>query len=125
MSRSFQRDLTPSNIKVGFRKIGIWPLNYDALTNDMPSNQAFEIHGEKYENLVVNMMSLSQECHHPFGDIDEHVSDIQEDDGEIQENMEVVVSNKPYTYFAIANQNETNQMDMVEGGQAMGRTMKN
>lgn len=30
-SKAFKRALTPSNIKVGFRRIGIWPLNYDAL----------------------------------------------------------------------------------------------
>ena len=34
-SNSFKRALTPSNIKVGFKRIGILPLDYDALINDM------------------------------------------------------------------------------------------
>ena len=34
-SKAFARVLTTSNIKDGFRRTGIWPLNSDALQHDM------------------------------------------------------------------------------------------
>lgn len=33
-SEALKRALTPSNIKVRFRRTGIWPLNVDALVHD-------------------------------------------------------------------------------------------
>ena len=44
-SKAFKRDLTSSNIKVGFTRIGIWPLNYDALMHDISCNWAFDVDG--------------------------------------------------------------------------------
>ncbi|KAH9292979.1 hypothetical protein KI387_041835, partial [Taxus chinensis] len=42
-SRALKKALTPSNIITGFKRTGIWPLNYDALVNDMACNQAFDM----------------------------------------------------------------------------------
>ena len=50
-SKAFKRALTPSNIKVGFRRTGIWPLNFDALMHDTSCSQAFEVEGQEVENL--------------------------------------------------------------------------
>ena len=41
VSKAFKRALTPSNIKDGFRRIDIWPLNFDALMHDTSCSQAF------------------------------------------------------------------------------------
>ena len=57
-SKAFKRALTPLNIMVGFRQIGIWPLNYDALIHDMACSQAFDIDGHEDAD-VVNILSLS------------------------------------------------------------------
>ena len=41
-SNAFKRALAPSNIKVGFKRIRILPLDYDALINDMACSRAFK-----------------------------------------------------------------------------------
>ena len=59
-SKALKMGLTLSNIKVGFRKIGIWPLNYDILIHDMACSQAFDVHGHENSDVADNMLSLSQ-----------------------------------------------------------------
>lgn len=89
-SKAFKRALTPSNIKVGFRRTGIWPLNYDALLHDMACIQAFDVHGQEDADAGDNILSLSQAQCQPLGDDDEHVSATQYDNEAPQENMEFV-----------------------------------
>ena len=54
-SKSFKRDLTPSNIKAGFRRIGIWPLNYDALMHHTSCSQVFHVYGQEEENTQIGV----------------------------------------------------------------------
>ncbi|GLJ31873.1 hypothetical protein SUGI_0641340 [Cryptomeria japonica] len=42
-SKAFKLALTSENIIVGFRRTGIWPLNKDALCNDMRPSDAFNL----------------------------------------------------------------------------------
>ncbi|KAH9320446.1 hypothetical protein KI387_015085 [Taxus chinensis] len=42
-SQAFQLALTPENIKAGFRRTGIWPLDQNALSNDMRPSEAFDV----------------------------------------------------------------------------------
>ncbi|KAH9314182.1 hypothetical protein KI387_022809 [Taxus chinensis] len=42
-SQAFQLAVTPENIKAGFRRIGIWPLDQNALSNDMRPSEAFDV----------------------------------------------------------------------------------
>ncbi|KAH9329364.1 hypothetical protein KI387_001472 [Taxus chinensis] len=44
-SRALKKSQTPSNIITGFKRTGIWSLNYDALLNDMACSQAFDMQG--------------------------------------------------------------------------------
>ena len=46
-SKSFKRDFRPPNIKVGFRRNGIWPQNYDALMHDIGCSQDFHVNGQE------------------------------------------------------------------------------
>ncbi|KAH9330972.1 hypothetical protein KI387_003080, partial [Taxus chinensis] len=59
-SKAFRRALSPENIKVGFKRTGIWPLNPNALDEDMGPSRAFDtsVHDESYT--AENMMSLSR-----------------------------------------------------------------
>ncbi|KAH9325368.1 hypothetical protein KI387_005546 [Taxus chinensis] len=59
-SRALKKAQTPSNIIAGFKRTGIWPLNYDALLNDMACSQAFDMQGEEDVDAVTNILSLSQ-----------------------------------------------------------------
>ena len=49
-SKSFKRALTPSNIKAGFRRKIIWPLNYDALMHDTSCSHSFHVDGQEEGN---------------------------------------------------------------------------
>lgn len=62
-SKAFKRVLTTSNIKARFRRIGIWPINYDALLHDMACSQAFDIHGQEDAD---SMLSLYQGHYLPW-----------------------------------------------------------
>ena len=59
VSKYFKRDLTPSNIKVGFKWTGIWPLNPNALLHDTICSQAFDVHENEYVDVVDNILYLS------------------------------------------------------------------
>jgi len=50
-SKALKRALTPSNINVGFRRIGIWPLDVDSLVHDTCCSQAFYVEGQEENNL--------------------------------------------------------------------------
>ncbi|KAH9292571.1 hypothetical protein KI387_042243, partial [Taxus chinensis] len=76
-SRALQKALTPSNIIAGFKRTGIWPLNYDALINDMACSQAFDIQGEEDVNVVTNILSLSQGMNQQLKNNDEVVLETQ------------------------------------------------
>ncbi|KAH9290219.1 hypothetical protein KI387_034336 [Taxus chinensis] len=41
--QAFQLALTPENIKVGFQRTGIWPLDENSLSNDMRPSEAFDV----------------------------------------------------------------------------------
>ncbi|XP_059068723.1 MFS-type transporter clz9-like [Cryptomeria japonica] len=45
-SKAFAQALPPANIISGFRRTGIWPLNQNALENDMRPSEAFEVRTE-------------------------------------------------------------------------------
>ncbi|XP_057864226.2 uncharacterized protein LOC131072165 [Cryptomeria japonica] len=51
-------ELTVSNITARFKRTGIWPLNPDALTQDMQPNTTFHINDEEDASAVQNMLSL-------------------------------------------------------------------
>lgn len=86
-SKSLKRALTPSNIKVGFRSNGIWPLNVDSLMHNTCCRQAFYVEGLEAENLqdcvdaqedvvvAEGIMSLYEG--HLCGDDDEYVNETQ------------------------------------------------
>ncbi|KAH9292356.1 hypothetical protein KI387_042456 [Taxus chinensis] len=76
-SRALKKALTPSNIIVGFKRTGIWPLNYDALVNDMACSQAFDMQGEEDVNVVTNILSLSQGINPELNNSEEVVPEIQ------------------------------------------------
>jgi hypothetical protein len=81
----------------------------------MTHNQTFDIHGEEYANVAVNMLRLSQgECH-LLGDNDEYVSATQLDVEVNQENMEAIVSQEPHTYYVEHIQNDIVELNMIEG----------
>ena len=104
-SKAFKRALTPSNIKAGFRRTGIWPLNYDALMHDTGCSQAFHVDGQEEGNVQTcvevqevddqddvvaagNMISLSQG--HLYAEDDETVCETQYNNEQICSNMEIV-----------------------------------
>ena len=58
-STSFKRALTPSNIKVGSKQIGIFPLNSDALLHDTLCIQDFDVHDNEDADVEKNNLSLS------------------------------------------------------------------
>jgi len=103
-SKPFKRALTPSNIKVGFRRTRIWPLNYDALMHDIGYSQAFHVDGQEgnaqtgvevqevddQDDVVVasHMISLSQG--HLYDEDDETICETQYNHEQIHSNMEVV-----------------------------------
>ena len=41
-SKTLKRTLTPTNIRVGFRRAGIWPLDWEASKSSMLSSRGFE-----------------------------------------------------------------------------------
>lgn len=43
----FPRALTISNIMAGFKRTAIWPLNRDALINNMKPRKTFQINGQE------------------------------------------------------------------------------
>ncbi|KAH9293068.1 hypothetical protein KI387_041722, partial [Taxus chinensis] len=76
-SRALKKALTPSNIIAGFKRTGIWPLNYDALINDMACNQAFDMQGEEDVDVVTNILSLSQGINPELNNSEEVVPETQ------------------------------------------------
>lgn len=57
-SKSLNEALTISNNVVGFIRIGIWPINLDALMDDMQPNTTFDIQNDEDVSTVQNMLSL-------------------------------------------------------------------
>ena len=56
----YKKELIISNIKVGFRSFGIWPLNYDDLLHDMACSSAFKgVDVVEYAYVMENILSLS------------------------------------------------------------------
>ncbi|KAH9291763.1 hypothetical protein KI387_043047 [Taxus chinensis] len=76
-SRALKKAQTPSNIIAGFKRTGIWPLNYDALLNDMACSQAFDMQGEEVVDAVTNILSLSQRINPELNDSEEVVPETQ------------------------------------------------
>ena len=96
-STSFKRALTPSNIKVGSKQIGICLLNSDALLHDTVCIQDFDVHGNEDADVENNILSLSYGHCQPLGDNDEYVIATQYDHELVVNNDEVVVSNEKHT----------------------------
>ena len=57
--KAFKLALVPDNIKVGFRKTGIWPLNSDALRNDMKPSDAFNVEEENFVEGIASILRLA------------------------------------------------------------------
>ncbi|KAH9292038.1 hypothetical protein KI387_042776 [Taxus chinensis] len=59
-SKAFKRALTPSNIKAGFKRTGIWPLNPNALDEDMAPSRTFDTSSQDDAGAAENMLHLSR-----------------------------------------------------------------
>ena len=58
-SKSLQKALSSSNIIGGFKRTGIWPINPDALADDMHPNKTFQFTTLEEASAVQNILSLS------------------------------------------------------------------
>lgn len=56
-SKAMKRVLIVENIKARFKRIGTWPLNLDALMNDMHPSDTFEVNEDV--DVVENILTLS------------------------------------------------------------------
>lgn len=57
--KSLQKALIASNIIIGFKRMGIWTLNPDALVNDMRPSETFYFDSPKDPIAVQGLFSLS------------------------------------------------------------------
>lgn len=58
-NKALRRVLTPANIKASFKRTGIWPINFDALVNDMHPSETYDIADTDDAFAVQNILSLS------------------------------------------------------------------
>ena len=57
-SQAFQLALTPENIKASFQRTGIWPLDQNALSNDMRPSEAFDVEEDEVAT-VENILRMA------------------------------------------------------------------
>ncbi|KAH9328989.1 hypothetical protein KI387_001097, partial [Taxus chinensis] len=60
-SRAFQKALSPENIKAGFKRTGIWPLNPNALDEDMAPSRTFDTSIQDESHAAENMLRLGRD----------------------------------------------------------------
>ncbi|GLJ52280.1 hypothetical protein SUGI_1112060 [Cryptomeria japonica] len=58
-SKAFKLALTSENIIAGFRRTGIWPLNKDALCNDMRPSDAFNLQDDSDAAGIASILRLA------------------------------------------------------------------
>lgn len=58
-SKAFKVFLVPNNITAGFRRTRIWPLNSDALRNDMKPSDAFNVEEENFAEGIASILRLA------------------------------------------------------------------
>lgn len=108
--KAFKRALTPSNIKVSFRRTRRRPLNYDALMHDTICSKEFHVMGQEeghvqtcvevkveideQDDVVAagNMISYSQGD--LYGNYDEHVCETHYNHEPIDSNMDFFLPTK-------------------------------
>ncbi|KAH9292362.1 hypothetical protein KI387_042453, partial [Taxus chinensis] len=60
-SRAFQKALSPENIKAGFKRTGIWPLNPHALDEDMAPSKTFDTSSRDESHAAENILRLARD----------------------------------------------------------------
>ena len=70
--QALERSFTPKNIKSGFKKIGIWPLDDTAATNRMEPSRGFEEGGQE-----IQLLGEEDSSEDEFGDDFEGGSPVQ------------------------------------------------